>query len=838
MLLAALCAALFLGQGLLPTRCLLPYPPEFLQPMQAEALAAGTMPEFTGNLTLGDKYHQTLTWDRILQDRLRSGEIPLWTRDIAGGAPMVPQLAQVYQPWNLLLLFLPASGIYGIWYFLQLLLFGFFCYRFLRRINLEHLPSMLGMTSLILGLWIQTKIHHNIFLTTAMPAFAILSCVHHIMVHRGGLGHMAMLAAALGLSWLGSFAPVSLQISYLAVAYALYLACKNPRGQRLAPLLRVACAMLLGFLLASAQWWPLIMAKEVSSRGDPSMDVLRAQALPFELLSNLVWPSLFFWPDTVTYDGAQRPSWISLQFISDHIWTTRLNISETACSIGLAPLLLLLGAVRSAIAPYWFFALAAITALLLAMATPYFTEVVTYLPGTRGGDIKRLLFLFSLCAPVLVAIGAQQWLQQGPNKFLKISTALLGILCAGLLYWHWQPAADLQDAYAQMLSQTWPFSIQDIQTNWMKEGEAAANRSHLLTSFGHALAILCCLGVAFILSRKNALRLLILVTALDLTLIGSGLIVAIPAERITTPPRILQPLQQASDQATGPRPRLQRLIDPPNDPTPFLVPAPPNLPAYWGMEDLGAYNPLPKRRMEELFLAIEPNDQRPAGDPKKKVSVTMNGAGVLGFRKIESLSHPLLDLLGVDWILSNRELNLSILQDQTPAGCAPGHWLYQRQGCLPRATFLSQIKVLADKDERLQWLGNPKHRPADVLILEDPSAPLPKEGSAAKASIQFQYHRDEEVALMVNTPNPGYLRLADPFDQGWTVTVNQTAQPLYIADHYLRAVYLPAGQHEVIFRYNGWSVLKPIITSVLALLAILGLTIAAVLRNRKGAASS
>ena len=110
-LLALACAVLFLRDGLLPGRALVPHPPELFDVHMEEAQAAGTFdPEdaFRGNLGMRDKYLQSLCWDRVMQDRLRAGELPRWTRDIGGGAPFVPQMAQPWQPINALLLLVPS----------------------------------------------------------------------------------------------------------------------------------------------------------------------------------------------------------------------------------------------------------------------------------------------------------------------------------------------------------------------------------------------------------------------------------------------------------------------------------------------------------------------------------------------------------------------------------------------------------------------------------------------------------------------------------------------------------------------------------------------------------
>jgi len=107
------------------------------------------------------------------------------------------------------------------------------------------------------------------------------------------------------------------------------------------------------------------------------------------------------------------------------------------------------------------------------------------------------------------------------------------------------------------------------------------------------------------------------------------------------------------------------------------------------------------------------------------------------------------------------------------------------------------------------------------VILADDRAPVLPRGRENTATVKFQHHRDEEVALRVETAEAGYLRLADPYDPGWTVTVNGEEQEIFVADHYLRAVYLPAGEHDVVFRYNGGVVVWPQYLSLIGLLLLL-----------------
>ena len=148
--------------------------------------------------------------------------------------------------------------------------------------------------------------------------------------------------------------------------------------------------------------------------------------------------------------------------------------------------------------------------------------------------------------------------------------------------------------------------------------------------------------------------------------------------------------------------------------------------------------------------------------------------------------------------------------DATPSGLAPGYRLYRRTTCLPRATFVHKVEILTDRKARLARLADRQHDPRTTVVLEDPGARLVSGAPTdPPAQVSITLHSDEVVKVSVHASADGYLRLADPYDAGWTAEVDGEQVKVYPADHYLRAVYLDAGQHEVVFRYNGIRVRSP-----------------------------
>lgn len=821
--LAALCALLFVGAALLPGRAMVPYAPEVPEPMRTMALADGaTVAELErGNTSMGDKYHQSLAWDRIIQDRFRAGDFPLWTRDIGGGAPFVPQMGQVYQPWNVLLFFWPSEQWYGPVVFLHLLLIGWFAYAFFRRLGCVHKAALFGLVCAVLGLWMQGRVHQNVVLSAALPLFAALSAVLDVYADRcwkRRLWSAGVLGLAVGISWLGGFAPVSLQLSYLVVAFALLLAWTRRDGRAL---LWVGAGLGLAGLVALGQMLPTLLAAAETSRLTPSVEVLAANAMAWPHLLGLWLPDLFVWPDPGAIDRVS----IAALSVFDQQTLGTLSFTETAFSLGLPATVaaaglcaarrgvtlgpLAEGRARERRRIVGLFVLVAVAGFWFATATWPVPALSGIVPGARAGDLRRFLFAAFVGATVLGALGADRLLRDGTRRIAPALVALIGVIGgAWVLVSVSGSLAEVEQVFVDWLLAGYgdePGITADVIRGSFAPGEVAANASHLWWTGARALVIGGTLAVLQWRGRAVLGIALCAFAVFELVHAGYGNRIAVPAERVAEPPLILQPAHaatRAAHDAGRPRPRLASLARPTDTPPRGLLG--PNLPAFWGLEHLSAYNPLPKRRMEEFFLALEPRGGAPW------VLNGIGGSGVGAFRDPATLAHPMLDVLGVEWVLASvpagdLPTQSAQLEARTPAGVPAPYGLYARGGALPRATFVDTAIVEVDKAVRLGRLGDPARDPRREVLLEDASAPAAHGDGFGDAEIECLLHADDEVVLRVTCTEPGYVRLADPYDAGWTATVDGESTRVFVADHYLRAVFIEPGTHDVVFRFDGFA---------------------------------
>ena len=127
--------------------------------------------------------------------------------------------------------------------------------------------------------------------------------------------------------------------------------------------------------------------------------------------------------------------------------------------------------------------------------------------------------------------------------------------------------------------------------------------------------------------------------------------------------------------------------------------------------------------------------------------------------------------------------------------------VYEYGLALPRATVVGAWRVVPDTGRAvIDSVTSVAHNPAMFTYLtSDPGIPSGSPGSAGSATItRYGLHR---VSLDVDATRAAVLRLADLWYPDWKVTVDGNPTKLLRADHVMRGVAVPAGRHQVEFRF-------------------------------------
>ena len=164
-------------------------------------------------------------------------------------------------------------------------------------------------------------------------------------------------------------------------------------------------------------------------------------------------------------------------------------------------------------------------------------------------------------------------------------------------------------------------------------------------------------------------------------------------------------------------------------------------------------------------------------------------------------------------------------QFQVQTGGAPQVLsIYENPSVLPRAYLVGEYEVQTDPIAALTRLrtgpqangqGFDPHR--RVMLTETPEI-TPQPDSAAQAQINtYNFHH---IAIETKSQSPQLLVLSDNFypePAGWQAYVDNQPVKTYRANYAFRAVCVPAGSHQVEFRFHSRALAQGLWTSLVAL---------------------
>jgi hypothetical protein len=238
-----------------------------------------------------------------------------------------------------------------------------------------------------------------------------------------------------------------------------------------------------------------------------------------------------------------------------------------------------------------------------------------------------------------------------------------------------------------------------------------------------------------------------------------------------------------------------------------------------------------------------------------------------GRKDLKTLDQDLFDL-----IEENRQMNVRIyrVRRQLPRIriAKNWHWMDKHEDVIRtiNAPNLTHFDPIGPVVERLPkegpsysvplppgyMIGTPSDKPENVDLNLDKNGIWTQAGyitpalkaPASVSNVQepiIMRETPEHIAISVNQPYPGFLILADHYYPGWKATIDGIEAPIFRANAFFRAVYLPKGGHLVEFDYlpdslifGAWGAAIGASIELLLLLGIFGSGIVRIFRRMAG----
>jgi len=737
------------------------------------------------------------------------GKVPLWSPYTFCGNPLVASaMPSPLYPGNWLFLVDSYRGF--TWAaFIHLVLSGFFVFLYLRALGMRATAGLLAGTTYAFSGWYLTHLYLPSYIYAATWFPLMLLSVERL-VRGGGFLWIGALAGAAALSVLAGFPQVTVFSLYLAGLYTLFRlpGAWRRHGYRPAALRcgGLLLGVALGLGLAAFQILPMFELKAHSGRAYMDLEDIRGGSLrPLGLLG-LVMPDFFGNPadqgpatGTGRRPGPLMPRKLGLDGPPPpEDWGN--NYLENAHYIGILPLLLALVALirRPRPVTYFWFAVA-VFALLMSVAFPPFRPIYESGPFLRIGGIKRFLFVFTAAGAILAGIGFDGAVGAGRPRYrwgvLPYLPAILLVVTAGPLLVFPDLLRHLLGEMARLTPLT-AYSISDISeardmADWVENTRWCILRVAAVLLPASAIYFLLRHGV-----RPRPLRFAVLViTFLDLAWLGYRFN---PVHR----PDQLQPT-----------PGIEFLSRPDGRP-PFRVARygeyahfvlPPNTGAVFGIQDVQGWDVLFPARYQRFMNLIEPG----IGQAHHLIGP---------FRDHRSLTSPLVDLLGVRYVLTHEDWGpnpalgfLAAYPLDASGGfdkeriAREGLVVYENADAVPRAFLVAKAELAANEDDAFKWLEDRSKLadfdPSGTVILEGPSETPP--ALDARAEVKVTGYQSRHVTVEVGPGGPAVLVLTDAFFPAWTAALEDgTALPIHRADGIFRAVVLDRRQTPTVVHFH------------------------------------
>ncbi|MEO8167937.1 MAG: YfhO family protein, partial [bacterium] len=153
----------------------------------------------------------------------------------------------------------------------------------------------------------------------------------------------------------------------------------------------------------------------------------------------------------------------------------------------------------------------------------------------------------------------------------------------------------------------------------------------------------------------------------------------------------------------------------------------------------------------------------------------------------------------------------------------------QRQGLqlalnptyLPRAIMMPALHVARTEQEITDSLRSPTFDYRTVAIIEkEPPFPLSPQAAPGKATITE--YKNNSISLSTASEGNGFLMLSEIFYPGWNAYIDGSEVEVYRTDYCLRGVFVPAGNHTIVFRFESAPFAKGACATLATLLVCIG----------------
>ncbi len=693
------------------------------------------------NFLITDPVRQQYPWKDLSIENLRKGELPMWNPYAFSGTPLLANFqSAVFYPLNIIFLALPLNYSWSIFIILQPFLAGIFIYLYLRNLKLDIYSSLLGSIIFSFSGFSTTWLEWGNVLHTALWLPLVLLSIDKIITEKKRNNLIAW-SGILIFSSISSFFAGHLQtffyLSLLSSVYLLIRIWQSDNKKKLSILFLIT--WLITLVITSVQLIPTLKYILLSSR---SLDQILWQKegwfLPWQNLVQLLVPDFFGNPTTLNYWG---------------IW----NYGELTAYAGVISITLTLFALifRKDKKTYFF---GGVFLISLVFALPNFISKLPFvleIPFISSSQPTRLIFLVDFSLAILSALGLNYLINKEKIRQIIIPIGMTALVFGGIF------------TFVQMGNQ---FGLS-------QEKLMVSQRNLIFPVLIFVVSSVLIFSIVKVRKdlKKFALILLLLITIFDLFRFSWKFNTFSKSEYLFPQTKSLDFISKNIGN--------HRLAT--NDARIL----PPNFSSVYKIQTVEGYDPLYLNKYAEFISAINRNE--PNIDPPY---------GFNRIVRIENFSKPLVDLLGVKYLLTLTEISEEGFVKVFEEGQTK---VYENKNVLPRAFFVNNVIASKSKQETIDSMFDPNFDPSRTAIVE---GEIDFGNVYASGEVEIIKYSDNEIILKtkIDSGDLGFLVLTDSYYPNWHAKIEgyDSEPKVFMTDYNFRGLTVPPGEQIVKIYYK------------------------------------
>lgn len=713
-----------------------------------------------------DVVEQLYPWKYFSIDLLKKGEFPLWNPYNFSGTPHLAAIQSgTFYPFNILFLVLPFVLAWTIYIILQPILAGVFTYLFLREIKPSYKASIFGgiifSFSSFLVVWMQygNIIHAAIWL----PLVLWLGLKN---LNSPSLIKSILISLALSMSIFAGHFQIALYLYLFSFIFLSITAIKFYRKEMFSKLLNLVAVYIFSGIIGAIQILPSVEIFINSSRSNYTLDRLVEFLIPPYHLVTILFPDFFGNP------------------VSRNYYLTGTYI-ERVSYFGIIPLFFIFYAFFNKKNYYfWFFISSAIAVFFITFDT-FITRFLysIYVPPIIASSVPtRIVFIFIFSLSAISAFGFDNF-----EKLKKTSTLLKSSL-----------------VFVAIIVSVWiiVYLFPNIIPNYSAENIITTKRNLIIpTGIFLLFIVVAFFSKIFLNKSKKNLALIVkgativffALTIFELYFFFQKFSPFSPKESIYPKNSAMEFIKNNQDEYRSWGYGGANIIA--------------NIQTFEKIYSTDGYDPFYIKRYGELMASTE-NGKVPS-DIKRANAALSNGYGENNL-KDNKYRQKMMNLIGIKYILHKKEIDNHAFDKTFDENIyelvwnANGLQIYENKNVLSRAFVVTEFEVLKDDNEIISTIYDDNFDISKRIILEK-NPPIESKTINNEWSADITSYGENEVEIKVNTNQRALLFLSDSYFPGWKAYINNAETEIYRADYAFRAVVVPSGESNVIFKYEPFS---------------------------------